>query len=137
MNDQKPSPWTPEEDSMLLQLAKENSYNFDLVSSTLSFSPSSASDLEKRTAWECFERFRAIYPEPQSIQLLGPNRYIAAKAGRLNVTSTNKSKPNMILRQPRLEVRNHRYLNLFDVMRKSAKNREKQKVQGTTILIQC
>lgn len=121
---------------MLLQLAKENLYNFDLVSSTLSFSPSSASDLERRTAWECFERFRAIYPEPQNIQFVGPNRYNAAKA-RLNIMSTNKIKPTMILRQPRLEVRNHRYLNLFDVMRKSAKSREKQKAQGITILLQC
>jgi hypothetical protein len=106
-------------------------YNFELVASTLSFSASSISDLEKRSAWECFEKFRQIYPEPQNIQLAGPHRNLAMnridKGIRL---SMNRTKANAIARQPRLEVRNHRYLNLFDAMRKSAKNREKNKVQG-------
>ena len=107
-------------------------YNFELVASTLSFSASSISDLEKRSAWECFEKFRQIYPEPQNIQLAGPHRNLAVnrldKGIRL---SMNRTRANTIARQPRLEVRNHRYLNLFDAMRKSAKNREKNKVQGT------
>jgi chromatin modification-related protein VID21 len=119
---------------MLLQAAKDNMYNFELVASTLSFSGTSVSDLEKRSAWECFEKFRAIYPEPQNIQLTGPNRNTAMnrleKGNRLSVSSTSRLKPNTIVRQPRMEVRNHRYLNLFDVMKKSAKNREKSKSQG-------
>lgn len=139
-NDQKPSPWTPEEEQRLLQSAKENMYNFDLVASTLSFSASSVSDLERRSAWECFEKFRAIYPEPQNIQLMGPHRSIAfnrlEKANRLSASGM-RPRPGAIVRQPRLEVRNHRYLNLFDAMRKSAKNREKSKVAGKfyTILL--
>ena len=109
-------------------------YNFELVASTLSFSASSISDLERRSAWECFEKFRAIYPEPQNIQLAGPHRNLALnridKGIRLSMSSMNRTRPNAIVRQPRLEVRNHRYLNLFDAMRKSAKNREKTKAQG-------
>lgn len=133
-NDQKSSPWTQEEERLLLQSAKDNMYNFDLVASTLSFSGSSVSDLERRSAWECFEKFRSIYPEPQNIQYLGPNRNLAIsrleKSVRLNMSSMNRPRPNAISRQPRLEVRNHRYLNLFDAMKKSAKNREKSKAQG-------
>jgi hypothetical protein len=133
-SEQKPPPWTPEEERMLLQSAKDNLYNFELVASTLSFPGTSASDLEKRSAWECFEKFRSIYPEPQNIQLTGPNRNNAMnrleKGNRLSVSSGNKPKPNTIVRQPRLEVRDHRYLNLFDVMKRSAKNREKAKAQG-------
>ena len=132
--EQKPPPWTLEEERQLLQSAKDNLYNFELVAATLSFPGSSVSDLEKRSAWECFEKFRAIYPEPQNIQIVGPNRNAALnrleKGNRLSVSSTNRPKPNVIVRQPRLEVRNHRYLNLFDVMKKSAKNREKSRSQG-------
>ena len=106
------------------------------MASTLSFSASSVSDLERRSAWECFERFRAIYPEPQNIQLMGPHRSSAfnrlEKTNRLS-GSGMRPRPSGIVRQPRLEVRNHRYLNLFDAMRKSAKNREKSKAAGKFI----
>jgi hypothetical protein len=92
------------------------------------------SDLEKRSAWECFEKFRQIYPEPQNIQLFGPNRNMAMsridKGNRLSISGMNKQKPNTIVRQPRFELREHRYLDLFDTMKKSARNREKAKAQG-------
>jgi hypothetical protein len=129
-NDQKPAPWTPEEERMLLQSAKDNHYNFDLVASSLAFSASSVSDLEKRSAWECFEKFRSIYPEPQNIQFAGPNSKIALQRLASRVNMSSRPRPNPIHRQARLDVRNHRYLNLFDAMKKSAKNREKSKAQG-------
>jgi len=133
-SENKSSPWTPEEERMLLQAAKDNMYNFELVASTLAFSSSSVSDLERRSAWECFEKFRQIYPEPQNIQLVGPNRNAAQsrleKGNRLSISAMNKQKPNAIPRHPRLELREHRYLDLFDAMKKSAKNREKAKSQG-------
>jgi len=132
--DPKPSPWVPEEERQLLQVAKECMYNFDLVASVLAFSPSSISDTERRSAWDCFEKFQQIYPEPKNIQLAGPNRNIALnrleKANRLQFTNQNRSKPSAIVRQPRVEVREDRYLNFFDVMKKSAKHREKAKAQG-------
>lgn len=129
-NDQRPSPWTPEEERMLLQSAKDNHYNFDLVASSLAFSASSVSDLERRSAWECFEKFRSIYPEPQNIQFAGPNAKIAMQRLASRVSMNQRPRQNPIHRQPRLDVRNHRYLNLFDAMKKSAKNREKSKAQG-------
>ena len=52
------------------------------------------------------------------------------KGNRPGMNSMNRLRTNAIARQPRLEVRNHRYLNLFDAMRKSVKNREKTKAQG-------
>ena len=135
--EQKSSPWTLEEEHKLLQLAKDNQYNFDLVASTLAFPGSSISDLEKRSAWECFEKFRQICPEPQNIQLLGPNRTAAMnrleKIHRLSVSGANRPKPNALVRQPRLEVRSHRFLTLFDAMKKSSKNREKSKSQGIAL----
>lgn len=131
-NDQKPCPWTPEEERMLLQSAKDNHYNFDLVASSLAFSASSVSDLERRSAWECFEKFRSIYPEPQNIQLAGPNSKLALQRLQSRVSMNQRPRPNAIHRQARLDVRNHRYLNLFDAMKKSAKNREKSKAQGTS-----
>jgi hypothetical protein len=107
-------------------------YNFELVASTLSFSASSISDLEKRSAWECFEKFKTIYPEMQNVQLAGPHRVNRLDKGfRPNMNSMNRTRPSSIVRQPRHEVRNHRYLNLFDAMKKSAKIREKNKAQGT------
>jgi hypothetical protein len=137
-HEQKAQPWTPEEEQLLLQSAKDNLYNFDLVASTLAFSGSSISDLEKRSAWECFEKYRTICPESQNIQLMGPNRNVAvARLEKLDKRlsgGANRLKANAIVRQPRLEVRSHRYLNLFDAMKKSAKNREKQKQQGASFL---
>jgi hypothetical protein len=135
-HDQRPPPWTLEEEQQLLRAAKDNMYNFELVASTLSFG-STVSDLEKRSAWECFEKYRSICPEPQNMQLIGPNRNAAMarldkldKSNRLSGSAMNRPKPNTIIRQPRLETRNHRYLNLFDAMKKSAKLREKSKSQG-------
>jgi hypothetical protein len=71
---------------------------------------------------------------------MGPNRNAAVarldkldKSNRLSGGAMNRPKPNTIIRQPRLEVRNHRYLNLFDAMKKSAKNREKSKSQGMNL----
>lgn len=137
-HEQKAQPWTPEEEQLLLQSAKENLYNFDLVASTLAFSGSSISDLEKRSAWECFKKYRTICPEAQNIQLMGPNRNVAvARLEKLDKRlsgGANRLKANAIVRQPRLDVRSHRYLNLFDAMKKSAKNREKQKQQGASFL---
>lgn len=137
--DQKTSPWTPDEERQLLQLAKDSAYNFDLVASAMAFGASSVSDTEKRSAWECFEKFRAIYPDPNNIAVVGQNKNIALsrleKAQRLSVSQASRNKPNMIVRQPRLDVRRHRYLNLFDAMRKSAKNREKQKAQGIFLFL--
>jgi len=120
---------------MLLQAAKNNMYNFDLVASTISFGASSVSDFDRRSAWECFEKFRSIYPEPHNIQLQGPHKNLAMsrleKSHKSNISSAQRAKATGITRQPRLEVRNHRYLNLFEAMKKSAKNREKSKPQGT------
>jgi Myb-like DNA-binding domain len=137
LTDQRPSPWTDEEIHLLLQYAKENAYNFDLVASAMSFSSSSISVTEKRSAWECFEKFREISPDVGVIQLTGQNRAAAMnalerRAKRLaGGAGRQKSGEKTLNRGPRMDIRNHRYLTMFDMMKRSAKNREKAKAQGT------
>ena len=51
------SQWTWSEDDELRRLVKEYAYNWSLISSCLSSSSMFSSGAERRTPWECFERW--------------------------------------------------------------------------------
>lgn len=148
------SQWTLAEDDQLRALVREYSYNWSLISSMISSRSSFPSAVERRTPWECFERWvnleglpsdfaktpyfkayqaridaagRTILQHNQNAaqgQQVGPNGAVAP---------IPRKRPTNTMRVERR--RNQKHLALFDAMRKLAKKREaaaqKQQAQAT------
>lgn len=135
------SQWTWAEDDELKTLVREYSYNWSLISNMISTKSCFASGAERRTPWECFERWvqleglpndmsktqyfqtyqkridaaqRVIMQQSQAAQQqVGPNGA---------VTPVPRRRPTTTMRVERR--RNQKHLALIDAMRKLAKKRE-------------
>ena len=135
------SQWTWAEDDELKGLVREYSYNWSLISSMLTSRSLFSSGAERRTPWECFERwihleglpadmqkthyFRAYTTRvetanrivmaqvAQAPQLPGPNNQIQPPPRRRTTSSVRVERR-----------RNQKHLTLVDAMRKLAKKRE-------------
>ena len=62
-----PSQWTWEEDQKLRQLVKDYSYNWSLISDELRTKSTLESQADRRTPWECFERWAGLEGLPQEM----------------------------------------------------------------------
>jgi len=134
------SQWTYAEDDQLKALVREHSYNWSLIASIVSSRSVFSSGPERRTPWECFERWvnleglpndmaktqyfktyqhrieaaqRAIQEHNQRAANVGPN-------GPL--TPAQRRRPSTSIRVERR--RNQKHLAMIDAMRKLAKKRE-------------
>ena len=135
----QPSQWTMAEDDELRRLVREYAYNWSLISSCLTPSSMFSSGAERRTPWECFERwvsleglpaemskinyFRAYHTrlqqaqrayEAQQQQLMQQHPNNAAQLSRRRSTQ-----PFTVDRR-----KNNKHIHLIDAMRKQAKKRE-------------
>ena len=133
------SQWTMAEDDELRRLVREYAYNWSLISNCLSPSSTFSSGAERRTPWECFERwisleglpaemskvnyFRAYHSrlqqaqrayEAQQQQLIQQHPNNAAQLSRRRSTQ-----PFTVDRR-----KNNKHIHLIDAMRKQAKKRE-------------
>ncbi|KAJ5614254.1 hypothetical protein N7528_007908 [Penicillium herquei] len=140
------SQWTMSEDDELRRLVKEYSYNWSLISSCLSSPSLFTSGAERRTPWECFERwvgleglpadmsktqyFRAYHQRLETAQRTVLAQQQAAQQQQQQQQQANNGQPQPPVRrrttQP-LRVdrrRSSRHLALLDGMRKLAKKRE-------------
>ncbi|KAK2785940.1 chromatin modification- protein VID21 [Onygenales sp. PD_12] len=146
------SQWTYTEDDELRRLVKDYSYNWSLISSCLSSSSSFICGADRRTPWECFERWIGLEGLPPD---LAKTPYFRAYSSRLDAAqrsvlaaqqqamqqqqqSQSQSQqggmptpvPQALVRrrttQPvRVErKRSSRHLALLDGMRKLSKKRE-------------
>ena len=134
------SQWTWNEDDELRKLVKEYSYNWSLISSCLSSPSLFFSGAERRTPWECFERWVGLEGLPAD---MSKTQYFRAYHARLEAAQrtliaqqqatqqqqgNNPGQPPVRRRsaQPvRVERRkSNKYLALIDAMRKLAKKRE-------------
>ncbi|KAI9873876.1 MAG: chromatin modification- protein VID21 [Pleopsidium flavum] len=134
------SQWTWTEDDELRRLVKEYSYNWSLISSCLSTPSLFSSGAERRTPWECFERWVGLEGLPAD---MSKTQYFRAYHARLEAAQrtlvtqqqvaqqqqgNNPAQPPVRRRtaQPvRVERRkNNKHLALMDAMRKLAKKRE-------------
>ncbi|KAI1773670.1 hypothetical protein F4818DRAFT_421361 [Hypoxylon cercidicola] len=142
-----PSQWVQSEDDELKSLVREYSYNWSLISSILSSKSMFSSSAERRTPWECFERWVMLEGLPHDMQ---KTTYFKLWQGRIDasqqvirnhqdamqqqaqqqqqsgangpVTPIPKRRFNVPLNVPRR--RNQRHLTMIDAMRKLAKKRE-------------
>ena len=148
-----PSQWTPTEDDELRKLVREYSYNWSLISSCLTPSTLHTSGGERRTPWECFERWISLEGLPAEMSKVPYFRTYhqrlsqAARTVEARQQATIQSQgPNPAALPHRrrsnqpytVEKRkSNRPLHLVDAMRKHAKKKEaalhKQQQQGMLV----
>lgn len=134
------SQWTQAEDDELRRLVREYAYNWSLISSCLSSPSTFSSGAERRTPWECFERWIGLEGLPAE---MSKTQYFKAYHSRLQAAQKTHEAQQQALQQnqgnnaPHLPMRrrttqpylvdrrkNNKYLHLVDAMRKLAKKRE-------------
>lgn len=137
------SQWTYAEDDELRQLVKEYSYNWSLISSCMSPQSLFSSGAERRTPWECFERWISLEGLPAD---MSKTPYFRAYHARLEAAQRtviaqqqaqqqqqqqqgNNTPQGSMRRRTTQPVRvdrrrNSRHLALLDAMRKLSKKRE-------------
>lgn len=139
------SQWTYAEDDELRRLVKEYSYNWSLISSCLSPPSQFTSGAERRTPWECFERwigleglpadmsktqyFRAYHQRLEAAQRTVLAQQQAVQQQQQQQQGNNGQAQPPIRRRTTQPVRvdrrrNSKHLALLDAMRKLAKKRE-------------
>ncbi|KAH6627606.1 hypothetical protein F5144DRAFT_278672 [Chaetomium tenue] len=138
------SQWTWAEDEQLKSLVRECSYNWSLISAMSSTVSAFASGAERRTPWECFERWvnlvsldglpndmaRTPYFKAYQARIDAAQRAIAQHNQNAQqqvgpngaVTPIPRRRPTTSIRVERR--RNQKHLALIDAMRKLAKKRE-------------
>lgn len=134
------SQWTWNEDDELRRLVKEYAYNWSLISSCLSTSSLFSSGAERRTPWECFERwvgleglpadmsktqyFRAYHARMEAAQktLLAQQQVAQQQQGNNPAQPPTRRRTAQPVRVERRK--NNKHLALIDAMRKLAKKRE-------------
>jgi chromatin modification-related protein VID21 len=136
-----PSQWTYDEDNDLKGLVREHSYNWSLISSILQSKSLYSSGAERRTPWECFERWihleglpadmvKTHYFRAYTLRIETANRNVMAQAQQMpqqpgpngQVLPPPRRRPTTSVRVERR--RNQKHLTLVDAMRKLAKKRE-------------
>jgi chromatin modification-related protein VID21 len=134
------SQWTWAEDDELKAHVREYSYNWSLISSMLTSRSLFSSGAERRTPWECFERWISLEGLPADMQkthyfraynsrLEAANRNVTAQAAQApqqvngqGVVQQQRRRSTISFRVERRRQQKH--LTLVDAMRKLAKKRE-------------
>ena len=134
-----PSQWTYDEDNDLKNHVRDFSYNWSLISSMLQSKSLYTSGAERRTPWECFERWihleglpadmvKTHYFRAYTLRIETANRNVMAQAQQMQQQAGPNGQPPP-RRRPTTSVRVERrraqkHLTLVDAMRKLAKKRE-------------
>lgn len=139
------SQWTLAEDDELRRLVKEYTYNWSLISSCLTSPSLFTSGAERRTPWECFERwvgleglpadmsktqyFRAYHQRLETAQRTVLAQQQAAQQQQQQQAANNGQAQPPVRRRTTQPLRvdrrrSSRHLALLDAMRKLAKKRE-------------
>jgi chromatin modification-related protein VID21 len=135
------SQWTWDEDNELKNFVREYSYNWGLISNMLTSKSLFSSGAERRTPWECFERWvqtegmpadmgRTHYFRMYTNRIDQANRNVLAQQQQVpqqpnangQVQAPPRRRPTSSIRVDRR--RNQKHLTLVDAMRKLAKKRE-------------
>jgi chromatin modification-related protein VID21 len=126
-----PTMWLPQDDQKLQKLVKDFQYNWNIVAmhmlpkSTYGYS----SNIERRTSWQCFERWHQLNPNFPLSELKGP--YAQASQAWLDASvkaqAVTKRRIAPLGVGPESIQRGHkrlRWASMFDGIRKSMRKRE-------------
>ncbi|CUS21799.1 LAQU0S04e01046g1_1 [Lachancea quebecensis] len=126
-----PTIWLPEDDQELVRNINTYAYNWELISAHISSRPtrSYCSNIERRTPWQCFERFVQLNERFQFIDMKGPRAHSAQmwliEAHKLQQQQKRRISP-LGVGEDSIQ-RGHRRLrwaSMFEAMRKCFKKRE-------------
>ena len=135
-----PSQWTMAEDDELRKFVREYAYNWSLISSCLSSPSIFSSGAERRTPWECFERWISLEGLPTEMSKVpyfrtyyqrlqqAARAYEARQQALIQQQGGNPAQLPQRRRsnQPFIveKRKNNKPLHLIDAMRKHAKKKE-------------
>lgn len=133
-----PSQWTQAEDDELRRAVKEYSYNWSLISSSLTLPSMFSSGAERRTPWECFERWISLEGLPVEMAKINyfkayfQRLQLAQKTVEANQPSQQQQQGNNASSTRRRTTqpysverrRDVRHIHVIDAMKKLAKKRE-------------
>lgn len=141
------SQWIQEDDQKLRKLAKEYSFNWSLIADEMALATSFKSSAERRTPWECFERwveleslpadmrktvyFKTWFQRLEQSQEKAERRYQQQVAHLQQAAAASGAPAHVPPRRRTIPTRvdkrkSSRYLWMIDGFRKLAKKREQQ-----------
>lgn len=138
--------WLPEDDHKLRRLAKDFAFNWSAISDQLTLPSRYKSGFDRRTPWECFERwveleqmpvemrktayFKTWYQRLEQSQQAVDKRYqaqlalVQAQSAQSGIAPQQQPSRRRTLPMRVEKRKNQRYLWVVDAMRKNAKKRE-------------
>ncbi|CCD23588.1 Eaf1p NDAI_0B05550 [Naumovozyma dairenensis CBS 421] len=132
LQNRTPTIWLPEDDQELVRNINSYGYNWELISShMISDRPSQSfmSNMERRTPWQCFERFVQLNEKLNFNDLKGPRAHAAQQwlmeAHKFQQAQNRRISPLGV--GPDSIQRGHkrlRWASMFDSMKKIIKKRE-------------
>ncbi|CAI5759383.1 unnamed protein product [Candida verbasci] len=132
-----PTIWLPQDDKRLIHYVAEYCFNWDLIAEHLSPNSSAVSlkkyesNIERRTPWQCFERYIQLNEKFQFHDMKGVYSYHAQQwleqAHRAQSTTKRRISPLGVGTESiQRGHRKLRWASLFDAIRKTMKKREIQ-----------
>lgn len=126
-----PTIWLPHDDAALLKFASEYVYNWDVVAAHMNIRQSWGfnSNIERRTPWECFERWMQLEPNFQISDLRGPY----ARHAQIWLEATSRAQAHTKRRMMPMGITNDnqqrgqrrlRWGGMLEAIRKSIRKRE-------------
>lgn len=128
-----PTMWLPRDDQFLIHYVAEYCFNWDLIAASLLSNSSTlrhyTSNIEKRTPWQCFERYIQLNDKFQFRDMKGPNALPAQtwleEAHKAQMTTKRRISPLGVGNESiQRGHRNLRWASMFDAMRKVMRRRE-------------
>lgn len=133
LNIRIPTIWLPQDDKYLIKYVSEFSFNWDVISAHLSAKPtrSYTSNIERRTPWQCFERYIQLNDKFQFSDMRGMNAIDAKNwleaAHQAQATTKRRISPLGVgIDSIQRGNRRLRWASMFEAMRKLMKKRESQ-----------
>lgn len=126
-----PTIWLPEDDQELVKNINQYAYNWDLISSQMSnhHKREYVSNIERRTPWQCFERFVQLNEKFNIADMKGPKAHNAQiwlyEAHKLQQQQKRRISPLGVGSESiQRGHRRLRWASMFEAMRKCIKKRE-------------
>lgn len=128
-----PTIWLPQDDKFLIHYVAEYCFNWDLIAENLMSSASTLkryeSNIERRTPWQCFERYIQLNEKFQFSDMKGINAYQAQQwlehAHKAQLTTKRRISPLGVGNESiQRGHRRLRWASMFDAMRKTMRKRE-------------
>ena len=136
-----PTIWLPQDDKYLIHYVAEYCFNWDLISENLQQNAATLrryeSNIERRTPWQCFERYVQLNEKFQFSDMKGINAYLAQQwlelAHKAQLTTKRRISPLGVGNESiQRGHRRLRWASMFDAMRKTMRKRENALAKSTS-----